>query len=81
MLSNAHFLAKVRFDTAENEPARISQNLNLAILPILLTLTPNADDALGLLQAHGLRGEVVHVRRGLLRRDRVAAEELELRVP
>ena len=33
MLSNAYFLAKFRFDTAENEPAKN--------LPILLTLTPN----------------------------------------
>ena len=35
MLSNAYFLAKFRFDTAENEPAKNLQNL-----PILLTLTP-----------------------------------------
>ena len=34
MLSNAYFLAKFRFDTAEKEPAK-----NLLILPILLTLT------------------------------------------
>ena len=27
MLSNAYFLAKFRFDTAENEPAKILQNL------------------------------------------------------
>ena len=27
MLSNAYFLAKFRFDTAENEPAKIFQNL------------------------------------------------------
>ena len=26
MLSNAYFLAKIRFDTAENEPAKILQN-------------------------------------------------------
>ena len=26
MLSNAYFLAKFRFDTAENEPAKILQN-------------------------------------------------------
>ena len=31
MLSNAYFLAKFRFDTAENEPAK-----NLLIFPILL---------------------------------------------
>ena len=36
MLSNAYFLAKFRFDTAENEPAK-----NLLIFPILLTLIPN----------------------------------------
>ena len=37
MLSNACFLSKFRFDTAENEPAK---NLpNLLIFPILLTLT------------------------------------------
>ena len=39
MLSNAYFLAKFRFDTAENEPAKNLQNL--LIFPILLTLTPN----------------------------------------
>ena len=37
MLSNAYFLAKFRFDTAENEPAK---NLQKKLL-ILLTLTPN----------------------------------------
>ena len=26
MLSNAHFLAKIRFDTVENEPAKNLQN-------------------------------------------------------
>ena len=35
MLSNAYFLAKFRFDTAENEPAKNLQNL--LIFPILLT--------------------------------------------
>ena len=38
MLSNAYFLAKFRFDTAENEPAKNLQNL--LISPILLPLTP-----------------------------------------
>ena len=51
MLSNAYFLAKFRFDTAENEPAK-----NLLIFPILLTEIPIAaapggarrrDEALG----------------------------------
>ena len=49
MLSNAYFLANVRFDTAENEPAKNQQNvakniyklqIMLPILLILLTLTP-----------------------------------------
>ena len=36
--SNAYFLAKFRFDTVENEPAKSLQNLqNLSILLILLT--------------------------------------------
>ena len=35
MLSNAYFLAKFRFDTAENEPAQSLQNLKiLQTLPI-----------------------------------------------
>ena len=46
MLSNAYFLAKFRFDTVENEPAKNLQNfannfLNFAN-PNLLTLTPQA---------------------------------------
>ena len=43
MLSNAYFLAKFRFDTAENEPAKNLQNFpkfaNFAA-PTPLTLTP-----------------------------------------
>ena len=40
MLQNAYFLAKFRFDTAENEPVKNLQNLqNLPILPIFLILT------------------------------------------
>ena len=35
MLSNAYFLAKFRFDTAENEPAKNLQNFAF-LLPILL---------------------------------------------
>ena len=31
MLSNAYFLAKIRFDTAENEPAKHVQNLQKTI--------------------------------------------------
>ena len=41
MLSNAYFLAKFRFDTAENEPAKNLQILQKEIASILLTLTPN----------------------------------------
>ena len=39
MLSNTYFLAKFRFDTAENEPAKNLQNFakKLPILLILLT--------------------------------------------
>ena len=38
MLSNAYFLAKFRFDTAENEPAKkIAKILLVTVLPILLT--------------------------------------------
>ena len=39
MLSNAYFLAKFRFDTAENEPAKKLQNFAKINLPILVTLT------------------------------------------
>ena len=57
MLSNAYFLAKFRFDTAENEPAKNLQNfatfcnilLNLLILLTLtLTLTDPAPEVPGL---------------------------------
>ena len=49
MLSNAYFLGKFRFDTAENEPSKKLQN-NLLIFPILLTVLSKhrreyADDA------------------------------------
>ena len=40
MLKNAYFLAKFRFDTAENEPAKNLQNV--ANFPNLVTLTPRA---------------------------------------
>ena len=36
MLSNAYFLAKFRFDTAENEPAKNSQNF--AIFGLMLSM-------------------------------------------
>ena len=41
MLSNAYFLAKFRFDTAENEPAKNLQNF--ADFPILLIRLPEVD--------------------------------------
>ena len=43
MLSNAYFLAKIRFDTAENEPAKNLQKF-ARILLIVLTLTPKVLD-------------------------------------
>ena len=42
MLSNLYFLAKFRFDTAENEPAKSLQNL-----PILLTLPEKTQPGAG----------------------------------
>ena len=39
MLSNAYFLAKFRFDTAANEPAKILQNL-LILLTLILKVPP-----------------------------------------
>ena len=38
MLSNAYFLAKFRFDTAENEPAKNLQNISKIQIFILLIL-------------------------------------------
>ena len=43
MLSNAYFIAKIRFDTAENEPAKNLQNF----APILLMLRPREPLAAG----------------------------------
>ena len=59
MLSNAYFLAKFRFDTAENEPAKNFAKFCkiLQKLPILLTLTPNpAGCAGGAVGAAGAAG-------------------------
>ena len=36
MLSNAYFLAKFRFDTAENEPAKILQTIGSNIFEVPL---------------------------------------------
>ena len=40
MLSNAYFLAKFRFDTAENEPAKNLQNFTKNLQNLLILLTP-----------------------------------------
>ena len=57
MLSNACFLAKFRFDTAENEPAKNLQNFakfaNFAD-PNPLTLTPSTRYLKGQIEAFGL---------------------------
>ena len=42
MLSNAYFLAKFRFDTAENEPYKVYKILPILLILLTLTLTtPN----------------------------------------
>ena len=41
MLSNAYFLAKFRFDTAENEPAKNLQNLAKKIAKFLNFADPS----------------------------------------
>ena len=66
MLSNAYFLAKFRFDTAENEPAKNLQNL--LIFPILLTLTPNSPRCEGAGGVAGARARRRGLRVELLRR-------------
>ena len=60
MLSNAYFLAKFRFDTAENEPAKNLQNFGekLLIFPVLPTLRGTVEDGLhggGVLRVRELR--------------------------
>ena len=40
MLSNAYFLAKFRFDTAENEPAKNLQNFRLRKIGLAGTIMP-----------------------------------------
>ena len=45
MLSNAYFLAKFRFDTAENEPAKNLQNFRKCIIRKSIGKTP-ADEPL-----------------------------------
>ena len=45
MLSNAYFLAKFRFDTAENEPVKYCKNLLILLILLTLTLRPFAQGA------------------------------------
>ena len=63
MLSNAYFLAKFRFDTAENEPAKNLQNFakfaNFAD-PNPLTLTPPPE-----VRHAGRRGILIEAKRRL----------------
>ena len=64
MLSNAYFLAKFRFDTAENEPAKKLQNF--ANFPNFANPNPSRD-AVGPgthpLSSFELGGRVLHLRR------------------
>ena len=88
MLSNAYFLAKFGFDTAENEPAKnVQQNLQkiqnlpiLPILPILINFANFADLPGQRLEAGGLLGQpqVLH-RGGRLRVHRHEDEDLRPR--
>ena len=54
MLPNAHFLAKFRFDTAENEPAKIllkfCEEVRLKVIEVRCNI--------GMGSAHGSRGEL-----------------------
>ena len=50
MLSNAYFLAKFRFDTAENEPAKKLQNFAKFVSQVELTSLA-LDDAYAILRA------------------------------
>ena len=47
MLSNAYFLARFRFDTAENEPAKNLQNLAISATPNPLLILGRARDRRG----------------------------------
>ena len=82
MLSNAYFLAKFGFDTAENEPAKnVQQKIqNLPILPILINFANFADLPGQRLEAGGLLGQpqVLH-RGGRLRVHRHEDEDLRPR--
>ena len=57
MLSNAYFLAKFRFDTAENEPAKNLQKLKFANFAIRVRKVQGGPGALGAGARRGLRGE------------------------
>ena len=71
MLSNAYFLAKFRFDTAENEPAKNLQNFRKMHFEVNRGPRPNADFAAGGPKRHaaalaGVR-EALHEREAVLR--------------
>ena len=75
MLSSAYFLAKFRFDTAENEPAKnlqILQTLKFANLLILLVRGPLAQVVLQLELCHGTAGDLAR-RLGPMREEQVLA--------
>ena len=70
MLANAYFLAKFRFDTAENEPAKNLQNF--ANFPNFANPNPNRQVAAArpqrqgpVLQGEVQGGDVLRPRRGL----------------
>ena len=72
MLSNAYFLAKFRFDTAENEPAKNLQNFaKIANFADPNPLTLDLDDALVLVEERGPR------QREVLERQRALAAQHE----
>ena len=74
MLSNAYFLAKFRFDTAENEPAKNLQNLQNLLIFNFVNF-PNFARLVPELRPH-LRGPAAP---GVVPR-RVAADPLDHRV-
>ena len=68
MLSNAYFLAKFRFDTAENEPAKNLQNFatSCSLQQARAWRAAARGEVRGVaVQDHGRRGERVRPRPGL----------------
>ena len=85
MLSNAYFLAKFRFDTAENEPAKNLQNL-LISTPRVINIAghagalpgPRLDRPGGARRAARLRDAVVGRARGAGGAPRLLPEDLRI---